>query len=81
MTTLPLGIKWSREYKATGVTTKNSFFIANENHIEDNNGVRRERLPYPWDEVAYHILKYISYEGRISVVYAYRFILLHELKF
>jgi len=33
------------------------------------------------DEVAYHILKYISYEGRLSVVYGYHFILLHELEF
>lgn len=39
----------------------------------------REILPYPWDEVAYHILKYILYKGRMSVVYADHFRLLHEL--
>lgn len=40
-----------------------------------------ESLPYPWDEVSYDILRYISCEGRLSVVYAYQFILLHELRF
>jgi len=63
------------------VSLLNNFFTTNEKPIEENNGVRREILPYPWDEVAYHILKYISYEGRLSVVYAYHFRLLHELKF
>ena len=62
-------------------TTKKSFFIANENVVEDKNVVRRVILPYPWDEVAYHIMKYISYEGRLSMVYAYDFRLLHELRF
>jgi hypothetical protein len=30
--------------------------------------------------VAYHILKYISCEGRLSVFYAYHFRLLHQLR-
>lgn len=45
--TLPLGIKWGREYKTTNSNAKNNFFIANENTIEDKNGVRREILSYP----------------------------------
>jgi len=57
VTTLPLGIKWSREDKSKSATTKNSFFTANENPIEYKNGARRESLPYPWDEAVYHILK------------------------
>lgn len=81
VTTLPIGIKWSREEMFISVTNKNNLFIANEKPIEDKNGVWRENLPYPWDEVAYHILKYISYEGRMTVVYSYHFRLLHELNF
>lgn len=80
-TTLPLGIKWGEEDKTTSATTKKNFFTTNEKNIEEKNGFRREILPYPWDEVSYHILKYISCEGRLSVVYGYHFRLLHELRF
>lgn len=79
--TLPIGIKWSREDKSTSITTQMNFFTANENPVEDKNGVRRESLYFPWYEMAYHILKYISYEGRINVVYSYHFRLLQELRF
>jgi hypothetical protein len=41
---------------------------------------KKETLPHPWQEVAYHIIKYITCEGRMSVVYAYHFILLHQLR-
>lgn len=81
VTTLPLGIRWSKEDKVVSVASRNNFFILKEKSVEDNNGVRRDRLPYPCDEVAYHILKYISCEGRLSIVYAYHFTLLHELRF
>jgi len=81
ITTLPLGIKWSREYKATSFTAKRNFFTTNERPVEYKNGVRRKSLPYPWDEVAYHIMKYICCEGRMSVVYAYHFRLLYERRF
>lgn len=40
-------MSWSREDKATSVTAKKNLFIANENTIEDNNGVRIEIQPYP----------------------------------
>jgi hypothetical protein len=50
-------------------------------HLEDKNGIKREIIPQPWPEVAYHIIKYISYEGRMSVVYAYHFILLDQLRY
>jgi len=40
-----------------------------------------EWILYPWDEVRYHILKYISCEGRLSIAYGYQFRLLHELRF
>jgi len=49
--------------------------------MEDKNGVRRASLPYPWNEISYHLIKYISCEGRYSVVYGYYFRLLEELRF
>ena len=40
-----------------------------------------EILPYPWNKMSYHILKHISCEGRLSIIYDYQFRLLHELRF
>jgi len=54
-----------------------SFFLHNEKLDEEKNGIKREILPHPWKEVAYHIIKYITCEGRMSVVYAYHFRMLH----
>lgn len=81
VTTLTLGIWWSKEDKVVTVATRKNFLILKEKHVEDKKGVRRENLPYPWHEVAYHILKYISCEGRLSVVYSYHFRFLNELRF
>lgn len=81
VTTVPLRIPWIREDKTSSTISKNNFLTANEKPIEDKNGVERESLPYPWDEVAYHILKFISCEGRLILVYGYQFTLLHELIF
>lgn len=78
---LPLGIRWRNEEREASVTTRKKLFIQRENHIEDKNVVRRENLLYPWDEVAYHIIKYISCEGRLRIIYSYHFRLLHELRF
>jgi hypothetical protein len=47
---------------------------------EDKNGIKREILPHPWLEVAYHIIKYITCEGKMSVIHAYHFRLLHWLR-
>ena len=62
-------------------TARKNFFILKEKPVEDKNGVRREILPYPRDEMGYHIPKYISYEGRLRIVYGYHFRLLHDLIF
>jgi len=48
---------------------------------EYKNGIKREILPHPWLEVAYHIIKYVTCEGKMSVVCAYHFKLLHQLKY
>ena len=72
---------WRKEDKAISTFAKKNFFLRDEEPIKDKNGIRRESLPYPWNEVSYHILKYISYEGRLGIVYGYQFRLLHDLRF
>jgi hypothetical protein len=53
-------------------------FLLNYEEVEENkNGVKRDSLLEPWDEVSYHLLKYITCEGILSMVYAYHFIFLH----
>jgi len=80
VTTLPLGIQCRKEDKANHMFAKKKIFLIDENPIDDKNGVKRESLPYPWDEVSCDILQYISCEGRLSVVYGYQLKLLHELR-
>jgi len=81
VTTLPLGLPWSKDENPIGQSAKKTFFQNNEHPIEDKNSIRRTSIPYPWDEVSYQIIKYISCEGRYSIVYGYHFILLHELRY
>jgi len=81
VTTLPLGIAWRKEDKADNQVAKRKFFLEGEEPTEDKNGIRRDNLPYPWSKVGYQLIKYISYEGRYSVVYSYHFRMLEELRF
>ena len=60
---------------------KKEILFRGEEPTEDKNGVRRDNLPYPWSEVGYQLIKYISCEGRYSVVYGYHFRILEELRF
>jgi len=68
ITTLPLGVPWRKEDKGDSQIAKKKLFLEGEEPIEDKNGVRRTSLPYPWNEVSYHLIKYISCEGRYSVI-------------
>ena len=81
VTTLPLGLPWSKDEKPIGHVAKKNFFQNNEHPVEDKNGIRRASIPYPWDEVSYQIIKYISCEGRYNIVYGYHFRILHELRY
>ena len=81
ITTLPLGVPWRKEDNGDSQGAKKKFLLEGEEPIEDKNGLRRANLPYPWNEVSYHLIKYISCEGRYSVVYGYHFRLLEELTF
>ena len=42
--------------------------------------MKRELLLEPWPKVAYHFLKYVTCDIRLSLVYAYNFIFLHHLR-
>lgn len=57
VTTPPKGIHWNNEKRQEAINSKSGFFLLNEQHDEDKNIIRRESLPYPWVEVAYHIIK------------------------
>ena len=69
VTTLSLGIPWRKEDKVNSQMAKMKFFLEDEEPTEDKNGVRRDSLPYPWSQVGYQLINYISCEGRYSVVY------------
>jgi len=70
-----------KDDKPIGQAVKKNFFQNNETPIEDKNGIIRAIIPYPWDEVSYQIIKYISYEGRYNIFYGYHFGILHELRY
>ena len=79
--TLPLGVPWRKEDKGNSQTSKKKFLLKREEAMEDKNGVRRARLPHPWNEISYHLIKCISCEGGYSVVYGYHFRIIKELGF
>jgi len=53
VTTLPLGITWRKEDKGDSQVAKTKFFLEGEEPTEDENGVRRDNLSYPWSEIGY----------------------------
>lgn len=57
VTSLPLGLPWSKEEKPLGQVGKKTFFQPDEHPVEDKNGIIRTSLPYPWGEVSYQIMK------------------------
>ena len=73
VTTLPLGIPWRKEDKGDNQVAKRKFFLEGEEPTKDKIGVRMDSLPYPWSEVGYQLIKYISCEGIYSVFYSYHF--------
>jgi len=76
VTILPVGVPWRKEDKGDRQVAKRKFFLEGEEPTEEKNGLKRESLPYPWNEVSYQLIKYISCEGSYSVVYGYHFRLL-----
>lgn len=47
VTTLPLGLSWSKDEKPIGQAAKKNPFQNNETPIEDKNDIRRDSIPYP----------------------------------
>ena len=80
VTELPMGLPWDKEERKLGQQAKKEFFPPEEEFSEDKNGVRRTSLLPPWSEVSLQIMKYITCEGRFSIVYGYHFRLLMELR-
>ena len=80
VSSLPLVLPWDKKERQEAINAKKALFLPNENMDEEKNDIKRESLPQPWLEVDYHIIKCITCEGMMSVVYAYHFILLHQLK-
>ena len=70
ITKITLGVPWINEDKGNNQTANKKFFLGEE-AMEDKNGVRRASLPYSWNEISYHLIKYILCEGRYNVVYGY----------
>jgi len=53
VTSLPLGLPWTKEEKPQGQVSKKTFFQPDEHPVEEKNGITRTSIPYPWDEVSY----------------------------
>jgi len=81
VTTPLLALPWSKDDKPIGQDAKKILFQNNETPVEDKNGIRRASIQYPWDEVSYQVIRYISYEGRHNIVYGYHFKILHDLRY
>lgn len=77
VTGIPKMKKWEKDGSESTGKDKKDFFRLYETYKEDKNGIKREILPETLDEVAYFVLKYLTWEGRLSVVHAYHFRLLH----
>jgi hypothetical protein len=75
-----MGVPWDKEERKLGQKAKKEFFLPEEQFSEDKNGVRRASLQPFWSEVSLQIMKYITCEGRFSIVYGYHFRLLTELR-
>jgi len=63
ITTLPLGLPRRKYDKGNNTIAKKIFFLEGEEPMEDKSGVRREIIPYPWNEVNHHLIKYIHVKG------------------
>ena len=47
VTSLPLGLPWSKDEKPMGQVAKKTFFQPYEHLVEDKIGIRRTSIPYP----------------------------------
>ena len=73
------GQRWDRDDRSWNLRVKNSLFKPQEQYEENRNGVKWESLPKNWVNIAFYIMKYLTCEGRLSMVYSYNFIILHQV--
>ena len=59
---------------------KEEFLVARESVQARGQGTTLETLPRPWDHVTIFLKKYVTYEGRYHVIYAYYFVFLSHLR-
>jgi hypothetical protein len=65
---------WSQE-------SKNKFILSYETMEDTSQGVKTTIFPTPWDEFFLHIIKYITCEGRHSLMLAYHFMSRVKLRY
>ena len=65
--------------RKTCIETQIEFLDQVEEVRMRGQGIDRESLPHPWEDVAYFFQKYITYERWFTVVYNFHFILLCHL--
>lgn len=59
----------------------NAEFLQGEEQLKKNGkGIDKSSLPWPWGDVALYIIKYITYEGRETIMFNYHFSLLNHLR-
>jgi hypothetical protein len=77
---IPIGLPWENKKNKPTLDAKKGFPVAYETMEETKNGVKRDNLLAPWDEVALCLIKYITCEGIYNMVYAYHFRLLYQMR-
>lgn len=48
--------------------------------VNKGMGIDRFSLPWPWDDVSLYLIKYITYEGRATIMFNYHFPFLNHLR-
>lgn len=64
---------WDKDDRILNNSERASFFRFYEEYEEKNNDIKRKSLLDEWGEVAYNLMKHITCEGMLSIVYAYHF--------
>lgn len=73
VTEIPRGWPWDKDDNVLNLRARTNFFKYYEKYKENLNMIKRESLLKYYGEVAYHIMKYFTSEGILSIVYAYHF--------
>jgi hypothetical protein len=73
-----LGVIWFSK-KASILAAKVNFLRGEEQVKEKGKGIDRTSLPPPWKDVSYFVQRYITCEGRFTIVFNYHFMLLSHL--